>query len=216
MGRPPRGGGPQARRAASGPAPPAGSDRTAPSRHVTVKLRSDIPSLRCVRVVRELEGSFRRACDRGDFRLVHYSLLHTHAHLLVEAADVSALARGMKSIGARLARAVNRVCGRRGPVLAERFHVRVLPTPLEVRRAVAYVLLNARRHARHRRQVNGIDPVSSGRWFAGWLRVPPGTRSGPDAPAVARPRTWLLRAGWRRQGLIDPGEAPGRQELAPH
>src|SRR5262249_20290442 len=126
----------------------------------------------------------------------------THAHLRVEAADASALARGMKSIGARLARAVNRVCGRRRPVLAERFHVRVLRTPREVRRAVAYVLLNARRHARHRRQVNGIDPASSGRWFAGWLRVPPGTRSGPDAPAVARPRTWLLRAGWRRHGLI--------------
>src|SRR5262245_35998927 len=47
-----------------------------------------------------------------DFRLVHYALLHDHAHCVVEAADARALARGMKAIGSRLARAVNRVFGR--------------------------------------------------------------------------------------------------------
>jgi hypothetical protein len=38
-----------------------------------------------------------------------------------------ALGRGMKAIGARLARAVNRVMGRSGSVLADRYHVRLLP-----------------------------------------------------------------------------------------
>jgi hypothetical protein len=28
-------------------------------------------------------------------------------------------------------------------------------------------------------------------------------------PEVARPRTWLLRVGWRRHGLVDPSEVPG-------
>lgn len=55
--------------------------------HVTLKLRAGVPSLRTARLVREVERSFGEACDRSDFRLVHYSLLHDHAHLLVEAAN---------------------------------------------------------------------------------------------------------------------------------
>ncbi len=177
--------------------------------HVTVKLRPGLPSLRSVQVVREVERSFRGACNRGDFRLVHYTLLSNHAHLLVEAANASALARGMKAIGSRLARAVNRVFGRRGPVLLERFHHRVLRTPLEVRRALAYVLLNARRHAAGHGRALRIDPASSGRWLDGWRRwlVEPEPRPA-DGP-VARPMSWLLRWGWRRYGLLDPDETPG-------
>jgi hypothetical protein len=53
----------------------------------------------------------------------------------------------MKAIGARLSRAVNRTAGRAGRVLADRYHVRMLPTPREVHRALRYVLLNSRRHA---------------------------------------------------------------------
>jgi hypothetical protein len=175
--------------------------------HVTVKVRAGIPSLRSVQVVREVERSFSGACDRGDFRLVHYTLLRNHAHLVIEAANAAALARGMKAIGSRLARAVNRVFGLRGPVLLERFHLRVLRTPLEVRRALAYVLLNARRHAPTARRPSTIDPASSGRWFDGWRRRIAGAEPA-DGP-VARPMSWLLRSGWRRHGLLDPDETPG-------
>ncbi|MBM4265261.1 MAG: hypothetical protein FJ144_01390 [Deltaproteobacteria bacterium] len=79
------------------------------------------------------------ACERGDFRVLHYSLQRDHVHLLVEAESRSALARGMKSIGARLARAVNRVFRLRGAVLDGRHHLRVLRTPREVRSALACV-----------------------------------------------------------------------------
>jgi hypothetical protein len=34
-------------------------------------------------------------------------------------------------------------------------------------------------------------------------------------PEVARPRTWLLRVGWRRHGLVDPAELPGAARSAP-
>jgi hypothetical protein len=27
---------------------------------------------------------------------------------------------------------------------------------------------------------------------------------------VAAPHTWLLGVGWRRHGLVDPAEVPGR------
>ena len=47
-----------------------------------------------------------------------------------------------------------RVLGRTGRVLADRYHHRILTCPRQVRNALAYVLLNARRHAGRRRAAN--------------------------------------------------------------
>ena len=209
--------------------------RTLPA-HVTLRLLPGLPSLRDTRIVRAIERSFADGCQRGSFRLVHYSLQGNHAHLIVEACDRDALGRGMMAIGSRLARAVNRVARRSGQVLADRYHVRLLKTPREVHRALRYVLLNARRHAaalrkkiasKVRTSLSGevcLDPASSARWFDGWKRQgldavmpPPPKRSAaarasavsPERPAVARARTWLLTVGWRRHGLLDPVDVPG-------
>jgi hypothetical protein len=178
-------------------------------------VRDDVPNLRIRRLVAELERSWHRARERGRFRLVHYSIQRNHLHVIVEAASARDLACGMKAIAARLARAVNRTFDRSGPVLVDRSHVHVLRSPREVRNAIAYVLLNARRHGEDRgsalRLARGIDPASSGRWFAGWGPPRPPC---PDPPPVAVPRTWLLGSGWRRHGLIDPGEIPGGRRTA--
>lgn len=172
-----------------------------------------MPSLRTVRLVREVERTFARACERREFRLVHYSLQGNHAHLIIEAVGRDVLGRGMKALGSRLARAVNRVFERTGPVLADRYHVRVLRTPREVRNALAYVLLNARRHAAVARRAFSrafaVDPASSGRWFDGWAGIHP-TVMARGSPSVSRPRSWLLTEGWRHWGLLDPDEIPGR------
>jgi REP element-mobilizing transposase RayT len=175
-----------------------------------------VPSLRTVAVVREFRRSLAEACERGDFRVNHYSLQGDHLHMILESDDSQALANGMKSIGARLARVVNRVSRRSGPVLDGRYHHRLLRTPREVRRALAYVLLNARHHLRRNTREAAaanrvfLDPASSARWFDGWR---PEVASRVEAPRgsseVARPRTWLLRIGWRRHGRIDPSEVPG-------
>jgi REP element-mobilizing transposase RayT len=162
-------------------------------------------------LIREAERAVRAISRRSDFRVIHYSLQNDHVHLLVEAASARSLGNGMKSLGARLARAVNRVFDRRGAVLDGRYHHRALGTPREVRAALAYVLLNARKHAGERAaaaRIPGlsIDPASSGRWFDGWA-VPPAPPT--DDPVVARPRTWLLRTGWQRHGLIRADEIPG-------
>jgi REP element-mobilizing transposase RayT len=180
--------------------------------HVTLKVRRGLPSLRSVRLVRELERSFAIACERGRFRLVHYSIQNDHLHAIVEAMSARDLACGMKSLGSRLARAVNRAFGRRGSVLADRYHLHVLRTPAEVRHALAYVLLNARRHlaklGRTLPRIVQLDPASSGRFFFGWnRRFQPASSLHP--PPVSSPHTWLLSIGWRRYGLIDPTEIPG-------
>jgi REP element-mobilizing transposase RayT len=163
-------------------------------------------------LVREVERSLAAACERGSFRVAHYSIQADHVHLIVESAGKHALACGMKSIAARVARAANRVFSRRGPALADRYHLHILRTPSEVRRALAYVLLNARRHlaklGRRVPHVATVDPASSGRWFAGWARRITVTDGG-QPPPVASPHTWLLRIGWRRHGRIDLSEIPG-------
>lgn len=182
--------------------------------HVTIRVLSDVPGLRNRRLVRELERSFASACERGEFRLVHYSILGNHAHLLVEAKDRQALGRGMKSLGARFSRAVNRVFRRRGPVLVDRYHVSVLRTPTQVRNALRYVLLNARHPARRAsKAVKQLDLASSGRFFSGWRWRPAAdgsTAHSLSGAPVAKPHTWLLSRGWRKRGLLDPAEIPGQ------
>ena len=80
-------------------------------------------------------------------------------------------------------------------------------TPTEVRRALAYVLLNIRKHYRQRRRRIPpivLDGASSGVWFDGWRgrSPPPGRYADPGrAREVAEAGTWLLRVGWRRVGL---------------
>ena len=76
--------------------------------HVTLRVRKDVPSLRGARFVRAFERSISGGSERGSFRVVHYSLQSNHAHFIVEAAGREALGAGMKSLGARLARAVAR------------------------------------------------------------------------------------------------------------
>ena len=178
--------------------------------HVTLKVEKNVALLRNRKLVVELERSWREVCQRGRFRLVHYSIQSDHVHMIVEARSARDLACGLKAIVARFARAVNRVFHRAGRVLADRCHVHVLRTPREVRNAIAYVLLNARRHLAKRGRrppADGrIDAASSGRWFSGWRA---GVSPFVDLPAVAAPRTWLLSIGWRRRGLIDTDEVPG-------
>jgi hypothetical protein len=72
-----------------------------------------------------------------------------------------------------------------------------------VRHALVYVLMNFRKHLR---TATEVDPCSSAPWFSGWRasRAAPGI--GPPPVAVAR--TWLVRIGWRRHGLIGGDERP--------
>jgi len=222
LSSPPRWGGRRAgagRKPGENPGLPHGSrsrfQRPLPA-HVTLRLLPGLPSLRTVPIVCELERSFAVGCTRPGFRLVHYSLQGNHVHLIVEAQDRVMLGRGMMAIGSRIARAVNRVAKRAGQVLADRYHLRLLKTPKEVRGALRYVLLNARHHAVRAatkfREVVCLDPASSGRFFDGWKQKVPGAdvHASPRTRApVARARTWLLASGWRRHGLLDPADVPG-------
>jgi len=173
---------------------------------VTWKLVRGIPSLRQRGIVRALREVLRSVRARRGFRVVHYSIQGDHLHLVVEAEGRSALSNGLNALGSRVARCVNRLCARRGPVFRERYCMRVLRSPREVRNALAYVLNNARKHGA--RRAPAIDPASSGCFLGFWSRVVCNARGSPRDPEVDRARTWLLSVGWRRWGAIDPGHTP--------
>jgi REP element-mobilizing transposase RayT len=178
--------------------------------HVTMRVRPGIPSLRSVRLVHEIRRSLAEASERGGFRVVHYTLMTDHAHWIVEATDKRALACGIKSIASRLARAVNRVFDRTGPVLDGRYDSVVLRTPRQVRHALRYVLLNARKHSRRPPKSPRLDAASSGRWFDGWREPGPSRDPIGGVREVAHARSWLLRVGWRRHGRIGRLEILGQ------
>jgi hypothetical protein len=168
--------------------------RTHPA-HVTLRIRPDLPSLRTVKIVREIERTFARGCQRPGFRLVHYSLQGNHAHLIVEAQDAVALGRGMMAIGARLARAVNRVAAF-GPVI-----LTATITFARDRGGAPGVALSSERPsscARRGNAVRRVDPAS-GYWFD-TKRVSKGEdvapRTAPPWPGANR----VLNTGWRRHG----------------
>lgn len=176
---------------------------------VTIKLVAGLPSLRRAQERAVLHDALRASKERHGVRIVHFSAQTNHVHLLAEARDERALARGMQGLAVRVARGLNRLWERTGRVLADRYHSRILRSPREVRYALAYVLLNAKKHGIH---VGGIDPHSSGAVFDGWSATQTSHThmQASDRPPVAVPRTWLLRTGWIRHGRIGPDEVPGR------
>jgi REP element-mobilizing transposase RayT len=176
---------------------------------VTAKLARGLPSLRRG-AAREIAWRALGAAKlRFDVRVIHFSLQSNHLHAIVEARDEQALGRAMKGLCVRIARALNRVTERRGRVFADRYHARQLRTPREVRYALAYTLSNARKHGV---RVEGLDPCSSAVAFDGWRER--GARAlaalaAHTPPPVSAARSWLLRSGWRRHGLIGVAGVPG-------
>jgi hypothetical protein len=79
--------------------------------------------------------------------------------------------------------------------------------------SLAYVLNNWRRHredlASCALQHARLDPYASGLAFDGWTVGPFRPPDGYEPLPVGAPTAWLLTAGWRRHGLLDPFETPG-------
>ena len=180
---------------------------------VTVTFRRELGYLRKHHFHRALRHALALANGRFGVRFCEYSLQGDHCHLMVEPPDASSLARAMTGLGVRLAAGFRRITGRRGGAIRDRYHHRPLTRPKQVRNALAYLLHNCRKHAgsRHRERYRStyVDPFSSAAHFSGWNRA--ALRFLPrisERPATEEPKTWLLRVGWRRHGLISLSEWP--------
>jgi REP element-mobilizing transposase RayT len=115
--------------------------------HVTLKLRPGLPSLRKKEIFRCLREAVRIARKKG-FGVAHFAILSNHLHFVMEPpADGVHLGTQIQSLCISFAKRLNARTGNSGSVFLERYHVRPLRTPTEVRNALAYVLTNEARHS---------------------------------------------------------------------
>ena len=146
----------------------------------------NLRSRRCFQIVEDCLGDAR---DRFGLRVIEFSVLGNHLHLVVEADSDLALSRGMQGLNVRIARALNRRMQRRGGVFDDHYHSRLLGSPTELVSAIAYVLGN---HAHHFGGVpSARDPFCSSAYDLARRQA-----------VLSRPRTWLLCQGWRRARRI--------------
>ncbi len=158
--------------------------------HVTLRVGAHVWNLRSRRCFRVIEACLEKAKERLDLRVIEFTVLGNHLHLVVEADCDRSLSRGMQGLAVRIAKALNRLMQRRGRVFADHYHSHLLPNPTELANALAYVLRNFEHHFGSR---SGRDPFSSSAYSdAARSRI------------LAGPRGWLLRAGWRRARSLPP------------
>ena len=157
--------------------------------HVTLRMREHVWNLRSRRCFGLIRGCFEKSVGRFGSRLIEFSVQGNHLHLIVEADDNGALSRAMQGLSIRIAKALNSLMNRPGAVFSDHYHSRLLRTPTELVRAIAYVLGNAAHHF----GLKEPDPFSSA-----------AVRDDRDL-VLARPVSWLMRVGWKRAA---PADAP--------
>jgi REP element-mobilizing transposase RayT len=196
--------------------------------HVTLRLVDGLPTLRRRKGYQLAQRAMLVANRFEDARLCHMSIQRNHLHLIVEADDQAALRRAMKSFEISFSKNLNAALGRRGRghrVFADRYHVERLGTPAQVRAALAYVLGNWRKHGEDH-DAPGVrrpmDRYSTAPYFDGWDTGTPELIRFDELPfpedgalPIRFPKSWLLRIGWKRHGLISPWDRPGPRPAPP-
>ncbi len=184
--------------------------------HITLRVVAAVAALRTEKAYRAIRKALQvTAFNQLGFRIVHFSVQRNHVHLICEADDKAALARGMQSFKISAAKQLNRELRRSGTVFADRYHVEILATPTQASHAISYVLNNWRKHGEHRNTAGlyrgRIDPFSSGAQFYGWST--PRWRTsiyprGYERVAIAAPLTWMLGVGYLRGSPISVFAVP--------
>ena len=173
--------------------------------HVTLRVATHVWNLRSRRCFRVIESCLEDARERFGLRIIEFSVMSNHLHLLVEAESNLALSRGMQGLGVRIARKLNRLMERQGAVFADHYHSRLLGSPSQLVNAIAYVLGNAAHHY----GTEGVDAFSSS-----------ACDQEKRARVLSGPQTWLLKSGWRRARRIPPLLIklwrPGDDRISPH
>ena len=154
---------------------------------VTLSVAGHVWNLRSRRCFEVIETCLAAARERFGLRVIEFTVLGNHLHLIIEADSDESLSRGMQGLNIRIAKALNRLMDRKGHVFADHYHSRLLRSPTELVNAIAYVLGNAAHHYGE----SGQDRFSSRAYEA------------PHRQKIlSHPRTWLLRSGWRRARTV--------------
>ncbi len=159
--------------------------------HVALRVAAHVWNLRSERSYAVIHRAIEATRHRTDVRIVHFSIQGNHLHLIVEASGTRALGNAARALSIRLARGLNRMMGRSGPVFPDRYFAHVLRTPAEVRHALRYVIGNYASHAARRGEPmrdGWVDPFSSAT-----VKLPRTEQRALFAePVTVAPVTWLL------------------------
>lgn len=191
--------------------------------HIVLRVVPAAGSMRRRKMYQVMRDATVLAAVRERIRIVHISLQRTHVHLIVEADDRQSLARGMQGLQISAARRINTLLGdgagrrRRGRVFADRYHLEIITSPRQARHAIGYVMCNWRKHREDQHGLPAtwlVDPFSSGISFPDWQELDGKPwmwtlRTSYEPLMVRRPRSWLLREGWKRHGPISARQVPG-------
>lgn len=191
--------------------------------HVTLRVVPQVASLRGYDAYHALRKALIVTYAKALIRIVHISIQGTHLHLIVESNNRMSLARGMQSFEIAAAKNLNAAMSKRlgrrrkGTVFPDRYHAVIIRTPRQARSNVAYVLNNWRRHGESTTvvaQKHGwrVDPFSSAPSFRDWQDLDTSSLVWPETYyrlPVFEPRTWLLKDGWKKHGLLRATEVPG-------
>jgi len=196
--------------------------------HIVLRVVPAVGSMRRRAMYKAVRDASVVVAIRERIRILHISIQRTHIHLLVEAANKVALARGMQGFQISVARNINTALGpdkyrrRRGPVFAGRYHLVVITSPRQARNALSYLLNNWRKHQEDRRgeaRTWMVDPFSSGFSFPDWRELEdkdlmweiPENRKAYEPLIVYRPRSWLMETGWKLGGSISVWDVPSQR-----
>ena len=178
--------------------------------NVTLRLVAGLQSIRTPGMMRAFARAVTLA-KRFGMRVVHYDFQSNHIHLLVEAESKEALSRGMRSLNTSLAIAIKKVLGLvgRGRVFKGRYHMHVLTTPTEVKRALRYVIFNLAKHKKCSALVDPYSSIYALDRLSGLVsereyeRMQKDLRRRPSwssaiEQALSKASTFLLAVGWRK------------------
>jgi REP element-mobilizing transposase RayT len=139
--------------------------------HVTMRMAKHVWNLRSWRSFRKIEQALKKAKERFETRIIHFSIQGNHAHFIIECASTDRLHQAMKGLAVRIARRMNDLMRRKGQVIGDRYHSRVLRSERAAKTAIRYVRDN---HLKHMTRSPpswklASDPFSS---FGGLIELP--------------------------------------------
>ncbi len=177
------------------------------SLHITVRLSEGVTSLRSQKAFRVFRNAVKASQVRG-LRILQFAVLGNHFHLLAEADNSQDLTSSMKSLNIRLALGLKKLATAKGPVVKDRFDLKILKTPTQVRNALVYILANASKHFKRGKVFDWFSSyaifsetlvLKSVRCDLSWEKPEIPTHvCKAIAEMVSHPRSWLATKGWKK------------------
>ena len=124
--------------------------------HITQRVEDDVPNLRCPLVWQLTREAADRAQAHGVTVLVQ-TLMADHIHVFLKAPSREQLTDAMKVFFGHIARGINKLFGRCGPVFTDRYWSTLCKSVNQAWATVGYILRNPFKGGVLRRHRDGFD-----------------------------------------------------------